>query len=205
MSIVTADLAISLDGFIAGPNITADNPVGDRGIELHEWFAGLASWRERQNLSGGVDNTDSRILGAWFDGTGAVVMGRTMFDTGELPWGENPPFRAPVFVLTNRPRPVLEKAGGTSFTFVSDGIESALKQAREAAGDRNVDIAGGAQTVRQYLRAGLIDELQLHVVPILLGAGVPLFDGIGSDMPSLEQVRVVEGESAAHLTYRVIR
>src|ERR1043165_1160816 len=127
----------------------------------------------------------------WFDATGAVVMGRMMYDTGEKFWGDNPPFRTPVFVLTNRPRPTLVKEGGTTFTFVTDGVHSALDRAKEAAGGRNVDIAGGASTVRQYLGEGLIDELQLHVVPALLGDGLRLFGGLGAGR-TLEKVRVID-------------
>ncbi|MFE0809392.1 dihydrofolate reductase family protein [Streptomyces sp. NPDC058848] len=199
---VTADLAITLDGCLAGPNVTLDNPGGDGGEPIFDWIHTLASWRERQGMTGGVENRDSELVREWFDATGAVVMGRTMYDTGEAFWGDNPPFRTPVFVLTNRPRPALVKEGGTTFTFVTDGIHSALEQAKAAAGDRNVDIAGGADTVRQYLGAGLIDELQLHVVPTLLGAGLRLFEGPGAVRSGLEPVRVVHTSLATHLKYR---
>ncbi|CAL9550339.1 dihydrofolate reductase family protein [Streptomyces sp. enrichment culture] len=199
---VTADLAITLDGYVAGPNVTLDNPGGDGGEPIFDWIHTLASWRERQGLTGGAENRDSELMREWFDATGAVVMGRMMYDTGEEFWGDNPPFRTPVFVLTHRPRPTLVKEGGTSFTFVTDGIHSALEQARAAAGDRNVDIGGGAHTVRQYLAAGLVDELQLHVVPTLLGDGLRLFEGLGAGRRDLEQVRVVETPLATHLKYR---
>ncbi|MGW7282004.1 dihydrofolate reductase family protein [Streptomyces sp. NPDC054844] len=205
MTIVTADLAITLDGYVAGPNVTLDNPGGDGAEPIFEWIHTLASWRERQGMTGGEENRDSELIREWFDATGAVVMGRTMYDTGEEPWGDNPPFRTPVFVLTNRPRPTLVKEGGTTFTFVTDGIHSALAQAMAAAGDRNVDIAGGAGTVRQYLGAGLIDELQLHVVPVLLGDGLRLFEGPGAGRRDLEQVRVVETPLATHLKYRFVK
>ena len=205
MTLVTADMAMSLDGFIAGPNVSADNPAGDGGIQLHEWFANLASWRERQGLAGGERNQDSEIIAEWFDATGAVVMGRTMYDTGEVPWGDHPPFRTPVFVLTHHPRPPLVKEGGTTFTFVTDGIRSALEQARAAAGDRNVDIAGGADTVQQFLNADLLDELQLHVVPVLFGGGIRLFERLGSHHTQLEPVRVISGPKATHLKYRVVK
>ncbi|MFC8084534.1 dihydrofolate reductase family protein [Streptomyces sp. NPDC057340] len=199
---VTADLAITLDGYVAGPNVTLDNPGGDGGEPIFDWIHTLASWRERQGMTGGAENRDSELMREWFDATGAVVMGRMMYDTGEEFWGDNPPFRTPVFVLTHRPRPTLVKEGGTSFTFVTDGIHSALEQARAAAGDRNVDIGGGAHTVRQYLAAGLVDELQLHVVPTLLGDGLRLFEGLGAGRRDLEQVRVVETPLATHLKYR---
>lgn len=199
---VTADLAISLDGFIAGTDVTLDNPGGDGAEPLFEWIHNLASWRERQGMSGGEENRDSELMREWFDATGAVVMGRMMYDTGERFWGDNPPFRTPVFVLTHRPRPTLVKEGGTTFTFVTDGIHSALDRAKAAAGDRNVDIAGGANTVRQYLAEGLIDELQLHVVPALLGDGLRLFGGQGPARRTFEKVRVVDTPLATHLKYR---
>jgi len=206
-AIVTADLAISLDGYIAGTDVTLDNPGGTGAEPLFEWIHNLASWRERQGMSGGEENRDSELMREWFDATGAVVMGRMMYDTGESFWGDNPPFRTPVFVLTHRPRPTLVKQGGTTFTFVPDGIHNALAQAREAAGDRNVNIAGGASVVRQYLREGLIDELQLHVVPALMGDGLRLFEGVGAGagVGRLEQVRVVDTPLATHLKYRFVK
>ncbi|PBC93601.1 dihydrofolate reductase [Streptomyces sp. Ag82_O1-15] len=201
---VTADMAISLDGCIAGTNVAIDTPAGDGAEPLFEWIHNLASWRQRQGMTGGEENRDSALMREWFDATGAVVMGRMMYDTGEEFWGDNPPFRAPVFVLTHRPRPTLVKEGGTTFTFVSDGIHSALDQAKAAAGDRNVDIAGGASTVQQYLREGLIDELQLHVVPVLLGEGLRLFEGLGAGRRNLEPVRVVDTPLATHVKYRFV-
>ncbi|MGW3944140.1 dihydrofolate reductase family protein [Streptomyces phaeochromogenes] len=201
---VTADMAISLDGFIAGTDVAIDNPGGDGAEPLFEWIHNLASWRERQGMTGGEENRDSELMREWFDATGAVVMGRMMYDTGEEFWGDNPPFRAPVFVLTHRPRPTLVKEGGTSFTFVTDGIHSALDRAKAAAGDRNVDIAGGASTVQQYLKEGLIDELQLHVVPALLGEGLRLFEGLGAGR-RLEPVSVVGTPLATHLKYRFVK
>jgi dihydrofolate reductase len=204
MTLVTADLAMSLDGFVAGTDVSIDNPGGHGAEPLFHWIHDLASWRERQGMTGGEENRDSEIMREWFDSTGAVVMGRLMYDTGEKPWGDNPPFRAPVFVLTHRPAPPLVKQGGTSFTFVTDGIHSALEQAKAAAGDRNVDIAGGARTVQQFLRAGLVDELQLHVIPVLLGGGLRLFDHIGPEQRRLEPIRVVGTPRATHLKYRVL-
>lgn len=202
---VTADMAISLDGYVAGTNVALDNPGGDGAEPLFEWIHNLASWRQRQGMTGGEENRDSELMREWFDATGAVVMGRMMYDTGEEFWGDNPPFRAPVFVLTHRPRPTLVKEGGTIFTFVTDGIHSALDQAKAAAGDRNVDIAGGASTVQQYLREGLIDELQLHVVPALLGEGLRLFESPGGGRRNLEPVRVVDTPLATHLKYRFLK
>lgn len=202
---VTADLAMSLDGYIAGTDVTLDNPGGDGAEPLFEWIHNLASWRERQGMSGGEENRDSELMREWFDATGAVVMGRMMYDTGEEFWGDNPPFRTPVFVLTHRPRPTLVKEGGTTFTFVTEGIHSALRRAKAAAGERNVDIAGGASTVRQYLDAGLVDELQLHVVPALLGDGLRLFGGLDGGRRPLEVARVVDTPLATHLKYRFVK
>ncbi|MFJ9820148.1 dihydrofolate reductase family protein [Streptomyces sp. NPDC101151] len=202
---VTADMAISLDGYVAGTDVAIDNPGGNGAEPLFEWIHNLAGWRQRQGMTGGDENRDSELMREWFDATGAVVMGRMMYDTGEEFWGDNPPFRAPVFVLTHLPRPALVKEGGTTFTFVTDGIHSALDRAKAAAGDRNVDIAGGASTVQQYLGAGLIDELQLHVVPALLGEGLRLFEGRGACRRNLEPVRVVDTPLATHLKYRFVK
>ncbi|MFC9058845.1 dihydrofolate reductase family protein [Streptomyces sp. NPDC057074] len=203
---VTADFAVSLDGYLAGPNVSRDNPGGDGAERVFDWIHTLASWRERQGLTGGVENRDSELVREWFDATGAVVMGRTMYDLGEEFWGDNPPFRTPVFVLTHRPRPTLVKEGGTTFHFVTEGIRGALERAEAAAGDRNVDIAGGADTVRQYLAAGLVEELHLHVVPVLLGGGLRLFEGLGdAGRRDLEQVGAVETPLATHLKYRFVK
>ena len=205
MTLVTADMMISLDGYIAGPNDSLQNPGGDNAAILHEWIAQLASWRERQGLEGGLQNVDSEIIGEWFESSGAVVMGRNMYDYGVEFWGDNPPFRAAAFVLTHRPQPKQIKQGGTSFTFVSDGIVSALEQAKAVAGGKCVDISGGANTIQQYISAGLVDEMQLHVVPVLFGGGVRLFDQIGPNQKKLEPIRVVAGSSATHLKYRFVR
>ncbi|MFG3162204.1 dihydrofolate reductase family protein [Streptomyces sp. NPDC048232] len=203
---VTADFAVSLDGYLAGPNVSRDNPGGDGAEPIFDWIHTLASWRERQGLAGGDENRDSELVREWFDATGAVVMGRTMYDLGEEFWGDNPPFRTPVFVLTHRPRPTLVKEGGTTFHFVTEGFRTALERAEAAAGDRNVDIAGGADTVRQYLAAGLVEELQLHVVPVLLGGGLRLFEGLGdAGRRDLEQVGAVQTPLATHLKYRFVK
>ncbi|HEV7719743.1 MAG TPA: hypothetical protein VGO60_00580, partial [Iamia sp.] len=150
MSIVTVDLVVSVDGAMAGPDVhPVDNPGGDDALRLHLWLAELASWRERQGMEGGLDNVDSRTIGEWFATTGAVVMGRTMYDSAVDFWGDDPPFRAPVFVVTHRPLPFVEKEGGTSYTFVPEGFDAAVALARAAAGDRNVSMAGGVSIVRQ--------------------------------------------------------
>jgi dihydrofolate reductase len=211
---VTVDITMSLDGFVAGPNQTVEEPLGAGGEQLHQWIFGLASWQERHGGSGGERNADDDILQEYLEAAGAVVMGRRMFSGGQGPWeddpmadgwwGDEPPFRVPVFVLTHHARETVEKQGGTTFTFVTDGPEAALDLAREAAGSRNVAIAGGANAIVQYVRAGLVDEMQLHVVPLLLGDGVRLFEGLGVER-ALETVRVVHSPAVTHLKYRLVK
>ena len=212
MAVTTLDISMSLDSFIAGPNQTVEEPLGEGGLQLHEWIFGLASWRERHGQSGGVTNADSEVLQESVEATGAVVMGRRMFSGGEGPWendpvaggwwGEEPPFGVPVFVLTHHARQPVELQGETAFTFVSEGVEAALEQARAAAGDRNVAVAGGANVVQQFLAARLLDEIQIHLVPVLLGGGVRLF-GSGDEQPALELTRVIDSPTVTHLRYRV--
>ena len=199
MSRVTCRISVSLDGFVAGPEQSPEDPLGQGGERLHEWAFGT------------VDEADARVLDEAVRGVGAYVMGRKMFGGGEGPWdetwtgwwGEDPPYHVPVFVLTHHPREPLEMRGGTTFTFVTDGIESALAQARAAAGDEDVAIAGGASTVQQYLAAGVLDELHLHIVPIVLGAGERLLEGVGD--PALEPVEVIASPAVTHVRYRVLR
>jgi dihydrofolate reductase len=198
MTKVTCDIAISLDGYAAGPNQRLDEPFGD-GVEgrLHRWM-----FEDREKHTEVIEGITS---------AGAYVMGRNMFGPGRGEWdlewkgwwGDDPPYHAPVFVLTHHPREPLTMQGGTTFTFVTDGIEAALAQAREAAGDGNVAIAGGARTVNQYLAAGLIDELRLHIAPVVLGAGERLFDGAGNF--NLERFYVGGSDLVTHLHYRVVR
>lgn len=202
---VHADMSMSVDGFIAGPNAGVGNPLGDGGDRLHQWLYELASWRVRHGLAGGKTNRDAQVLEEAFARTGAVVMGRLMFDTGEEPWGDDPPFHMAVYVVTHQERDVLVKEGATTFTFVTDGIESALDQARAAAGDKDVSIAGGANVVQQFLKAGLLDELQIHVIPVLLGDGIRLFDDGGTKPIELERRGVIESDEVTHLRYSVAR
>ncbi|MEU5911351.1 dihydrofolate reductase family protein [Micromonospora sp. NPDC047527] len=210
MGIVSSQLSISLDGYVAGPGQSRQDPLGRGGLRLHEWFFGLDAWRAQHGLTGGDRGVDADVVEEMTRDIGAYVMGRKMFGGGDGDWdeswqgwwGDDPPFRTPVFVLSHHLRAPLVMQGGTEFRFVTDGIESALRQAQAAAGDRQVSIAGGASTVRQYLAAGLIDTLQLHLVPITLGAGERLFDGIA---PRLEQVAVVAGPTVTHVSYRVLR
>ena len=214
MSKVTLDITMSLDGYIAGPDATLEEPLGEGGERLHEWVVELASWREQHGLTGGTTGADSDLVQELRERVGATLMGRKMFSGGAGPWeddpkadgwwGEDPPFKGPVFVLTHHAREPVEKQGGTTYFFVTDGVEAALERARAAAGDKDVAIAGGANVVQQYLAAGLVDELQVHVAPLLLGGGVRLFDG-GGDQPALQQVRVVESPAVTHLRYEVER
>jgi dihydrofolate reductase len=202
-------ISASLDGYIAGPNPSEENPLGEGGEQLHEWVFGLEAWRRPHGREGGEVNVSSEVFEEAVANTAATLMGRNMFGGGpglwgEEPWtgwwGENPPFHTPVFVLTHHEREPLEMEGGTTFHFVTDGIESALEQA-QAAGDGDVQIGGGADVIRQYLAAGLVDEMWVHVVPILFGAGTSLFDETTAGA-GLEQVRVVEGSGVVHLNYR---
>jgi dihydrofolate reductase len=204
MGKVFVDITTSLDGFIAGPNDSPDLGLGEGGERLHEWVYGLATWREPHGLAGGTSGQDAEILDEAFRDTGAVVLGKRMFDNAKG-WGDNPPFHVPVFVLTHEARETITKEGGTTFTFVTDGIESALAQARDAAGDKNISIAGGANTIEQYLHAGLIDEMQIHVVPLMLGGGIRLFDQVDPELIQLEGTRVVESPGVTHLKYRVVK
>ena len=203
---------MSLDGFVAGPEPSLDEPLGKGGEQLHEWAFGAESWREQHGLEGGEANVDSEILAETVASTGAHIMGRRMFSGGSGPWeddpnangwwGGSPPFGKPVFVLTHHVREplVLE---GTTMTFVTDGIEAALDLARDAAGDKDIQISGGADVAQQYLRAGLLDEMQIHVAPILLGSGTRLFEDV--EGIELEQTRVVPSDRVTHMRYRVDR
>jgi dihydrofolate reductase len=203
--------SISLDGFVAGANQSVDDPLGVRGQLLHEWLRELAVWRERVGLEGGAENESTALVEQSNADVGAYIMGRNMFGGGRGPWpkepwngwwGDEPPYHVPVFVLTHHPREPLHMAGGTSFIFVQDGIDAALEQAREAAGDRDISIAGGAAVAKQYLAAGLIDEMTLSYAPVFLGEGERLFDDPGLGGTTFEQVRVVEAPGVTHVKYR---
>ena len=213
MTQLRATLSISLDGFLAGPNPNEENPLGEGGMQLHEWAFALAAWREPHGREGGEVNASTAVIERMTANVGAVVMGRRMFGGGPGPWGdepwqgwwgEEPPFGVPVFVVTNHARETLAKDGGTTFNFVTDGVESAYAQAREAAGDGDVSLAGGADVTQQLLRAGLLDELTLSVVPVLLGGGTRLLDKLGSEV-RLEQVDAVQAPGVTHLRYRRAR
>jgi dihydrofolate reductase len=211
MRSTTCQISISLDGFVAGPNQSVQNPIGEGGMRLHRWAFATRSWNAQHGQPGGEPGPDSEVIDEVGEGIGAYIMGRKMFGGGDGRWdeswrgwwGENPPYHVPVFVLTHHERAPLQMEGGTTFTFVTGGIEEALSQARVAAGDRDVSIAGGASAVQQCLRAGLLDELYLHIVPVLLGSGERLLDGVGD--PVLEPVKVVASAAVTHVKYRVGR
>lgn len=208
-------ISISLDGFVAGPNPSREQPLGEGGEALHEWVVKLAAWRGPHGREGGEVNASTPLFEEALESVGATIMGRNMFGGGPGPWGEDPwrgwwgdepPFHHPVFVLTHHAREPLEMEGGTTFTFVVDGIESALEQAASAAGGKDVALGGGADVAQQYLAAGLLDELQLNMVPVLLGGGTHLFDErTAAAAPALEPVNVVDAPGVTHLLYRVGR
>ncbi len=205
MGKVSFDMSVSLDGFMTGPDDNAEQALGEGGERLHEWLYDLASFHAGHGREGGQANRDSEVLEEAFRNTGAVLMGRRMFDFAEPAWGDNPPFGVPVFVVTHNGRDPIPKQGGTTFNFVTGGIESALDQARAAAGDNDVMIAGGANVVQQSLRAGLIDEFQIHIAPVLLGAGRPLFGDLAAEHIELETTRVIESPGVTHLRFRVVK
>jgi dihydrofolate reductase len=213
MSKLRFQVAVSLDGYVAGPDQSEENPLGVDGMALHEWVFELEAWRKQQGQEGGVVNASTPVVEELQSNVGATVMGRNMFGGGpglwsEDPpwngwWGDNPPYHTPVFVLTHHSRKPLEMEGGTTFIFVTDGIGSALEQARKAAGDQDVLLAGGANVVQQYLAAGVVDEFELHIVPILLGDGERLLENVGN--LKLEQVRAIEAPGVTHIKYRVVK
>jgi dihydrofolate reductase len=213
MSKVRAHISISLDGYVAGPNQRMEEPLGEGGERLHEWLVKLKSWREGAGLEGGEENDNDALFREETANVGAEIMGRGKFgppsrgpwdedDPWQGWWGDDPPFHKPVFVLTHHERDPLTLAD-TTFTFVTDGIHSALQQARAVSGDKDVFIGGGADVINQYLAAGLLDELELHVAPILLSGGARLFAGVSPDV-KLEPIRVIEAPGVTHLKYRVL-
>lgn len=212
MSRLCLKISMSLDGFVAGPEQSVENPLGIGGMQLHEWVFALKSWREPHGLEGGtVDTPSDAVVRESTTNIGATIMGRNMFGghpgnwSATNPWNgwwdENPPFHHPVFVITHHPRETLVLEGNNSFTFVTVGIESALTQARAAAGDLNISLAGGANVAQQFLKAGLVDEMEINLVPVLLGSGARLFDGTGTGMHGLQLARTVAAANVTHLKY----
>ena len=210
MSKVRVHISVSADGYVAGPNQSKSEPLGEGGEGLHDWVVPLKAWRESHGKDDGDVNASTPVFEEAVANVGAEIMGRGKFGGGPGPWGddpwrgwwgEEPPFHMPVFVLTHHEREPLTLSD-TTFNFVTDGIESALEQAKAAAGGKDVTIGGGADAINQYLAAGLVDELELHVAPIVLGGGARLFEGVGPEL-GLEQVRAVDAPGVTHLKYRV--
>jgi len=211
MSKLRFRISMSLDGFVAGPSQSVDNPLGIGGMRLHEWVFPLAVWRAMHSLEGGEVNASSAVVEESLANVGATVMGRNMFGGHPGPWntkepwngwwGVNPPFHHPVFVVTHHAREPLRLEGGTTFTFVTGGIRSALEQARRAARGKDVSLAGGANVAQQYLAAGAVDEMEINLVPTLLGSGERLFEGLGDDLHGLDLVRTVAAPKVTHLKF----
>jgi dihydrofolate reductase len=212
MSKLRLQISVSVDGYAAGPNQSEKDPLGEDGERLHDWVLKLAAWREAHGREGGEVNASTPVMEEALAGIGATIMGRNMFGGGPGPWsedppwngwwGEDPPFHHPVFVLTHHEREPLDMEGGTTFHFVTDGIESALDQATEAAGGGDVALAGGAKACQQYLAAGLVDEMTLNVPPVFLGGGERLFENVGTPDRGVELLEAIDGPDATHLKYR---
>jgi len=212
MSRLRLSITMSLDGYVAGPDQSEESPLGSGGMDLHEWFFPLKAFREMHGEDGGEVNASTAVVEQRWENVGATIMGRNMFGPVRGPWGdeswrgwwgEDPPYHHPVFVLTHHPREPLPMQGGTTFHFVSDGIESALRQATDAAQGRDVWLAGGAAVANQYLAAGLVDELEVSIAPLILGAGERLFAGLDRGALGLKQIRAVEAPGVTHIKYQV--
>jgi dihydrofolate reductase len=205
-------ISVSLDGFVAGPDQSLDNPLGINGERLHEWVFPLAVWRRMHGREGGAVNASNAVVEEAFANVGATIMGRNMFGGGPGPWkgdwkgwwGDDPPFHTPVFVLTHHARDPLVMNGGTTFYFVTDGVASALDRAREAAGGKDVQVGGGADAARQFLAGHLLDEIEIHLVPLLLGSGARLLDNLPTDL-QLDPIRTIGAPGVTHLKYRVVK
>jgi dihydrofolate reductase len=212
MSKLKSHISMSADGYVAGPNQSPENPLGEGGESLHDWVVALEAWRRSHGREGGEVNASTPIVEEMLENVGAILMGRNMFGGGPGPWddaewrgwwGDDPPFHVPVFVLTHHPREPLEMQGGTTFHFISDGIESALTQAKDAARGLDVWLAGGASVVNQYLAARLVDEVDVSIAPLILGAGARLFQGLDRGTLKLKQVRAVDAPGVTHIKYEV--
>ncbi len=204
MSKVFFDAGITLDGYIAGPNGGANNPLGDEGIKIHHWMFPLKSFREHLSLEGGEINKDNEIVEKIFNRIGANIMGKNMFVEGEANWPEEAPFHSSVYVLTHQKRGPWERPGGTTFYFTKESIEIVLKKAKKDAGEKDVRISGGASVIQQYFNAGLIDEFSLHIAPIILGRGVRLFKNIDKEKFSIEITDTFMSSAVTHVNYKVI-
>jgi dihydrofolate reductase len=215
MSKLRLSITMSLDGYVAGPDQSLENPLGKGGEKLHDWAFAVRSFRQTHGMEGGETGPNDQVAAESTQNIGATIMGRHMFGPVRGPWsdnppwngwwGDDPPYHTPVFVLTHHPRKPLEMEGGTTFHFVTDGINSALEQAQKAARGKDVAIGGGANVVQQYLKAGLLDEMEIHVVPLLLGGGARLFDNTDGRQTAYETIRVVNSPSVSHYKYRLER
>jgi dihydrofolate reductase len=205
MSAVYATISSSLDGYVAGPDDGPKHPLGIGGERLHLWAFGGRAWRAAHGMTGGTTGPDDDAIARNLDRYGAIVMGRRMFDLGETPWGDDPPFHTPVYVVTHRAHEPIAKAGGTTFHFVTEGVERAVELARETAGEKDVQVSGGGDVVAQCLVAGLLDELEVHVAPIFLGGGARMFDRPELAGVELRPIETTGSDLVAHLRYRVVR
>lgn len=206
MTRVIADISVSLDGFVAGPEDSPDrHPLGIGGERLHQWLYELPTWQAQVGREGADAGASPDFMGEFFERSRAIVIGRRMFDHGEQAWGDEPPFRVPVFVVTNRPLPPRKMAGGTEFVFVTEGVAAAVAQAAAAAGPQDVAVMGGGRVIASCLAAGQLDELRLHVVPVLLGGGVPLFAEAMDPGTALATERVELSSGVTHVFHRVVR
>jgi dihydrofolate reductase len=206
------NITMSLDGYVAGPNQSVRHPLGEGGEQLHDWAFATQTFRAIHEMEGGATGPDDEIAKEYFQNVGATIMGRHMFGGGNGPWGdkpwngwwgENPPFHMLVFVLTHHARDSLVMQGGTTFHFVTEGIHAALERAKEAARGKDITLGGGADVAQQYLNAGLIDEMEIHIVPVLLGDGTRLFDNTGGRQVGYECIRVINSPSVSHYKYRL--
>jgi dihydrofolate reductase len=214
MTKLRLNITMSLDGYVAGPNQSVTHPLGEGGEQLHEWAFATRTFRAVHGMEGGATGPDDGVAAEYFQNVGATIMGRHMFGSGGGPWGDNPwkgwwrdnpPVHTPVFVLTHHARDPLEMQGGTIFHFVTEGIHAAIDRARDVAQGKDITLGGGADVAQQYLKAGLIDEMEIHVVPVLLGDGARLFDNTHGQQTAYECVRAVNSPSVSHYKYRLKR
>jgi len=212
MSKLRLSITMSLDGYVGGPNQSEENPLGVGGMKLHRWLFPLKEFKEMHGEEGGDVNASSDVVEERRANIGATIMGRNMFGPVRGPWpdeswrgwwGEDPPYHHPVFVLTHHPREPLQMQGGTTFHFVSDGIESALRQAKDTARGRDVSLPGGASVVNQYLAAGLVDEIDISIAPLIVGTGERLFAGLDRGTLKLKQIRAVDAPGVTHIKYEL--
>lgn len=206
MGKLVCNISMSLDGYIAGPEDGTDEyPLGKGGERIHEWVYELKSWRSLHGLEGGTSSKDDEIIAEIVENTGAMIMGRRMFDSGEKYWGDNPPFQSPLFIVTHTVPEIISEGGKKIYNFVTDGIESVFEKARAVAGDKDIAIMGGADTIQQFISAKLLDEIQIHLIPVLFCDGRKLFDNLGDNQIELEIIRVVNSPAVTHIKYKIVK